>query len=130
MRLDELADMTRCLLVDDDLATRREVSRVFDHLGFELAESDTAGAAIDHCRAHAPDVVVVSQRIGEAGPQRFVKRVRRANRKKAPVVLVYADRPNAEAIGRMIIDGAAEFLMRPFDQDLLAFKLKQVGLLR
>ena len=122
--------MTRCLLVDDNIDTRREVSRVFGHLGFELAESANANEALDHCRVHGPDVVVVSQRIGETGPRDFVRRVRRANRQKAPVVLVYSDRPNAESIGRMIIDGAAEFLMRPFDQDLLAFKLKQVGLLR
>jgi two-component system, chemotaxis family, chemotaxis protein CheY len=117
MQLEGLADMTRCLLVDDNIDTRREVSRVFGHLGFELAESANAGEALDHCRVHGPDVVVV-------------RRVRRANRQKAPIVLVYSDRPNAESIGRMIIDGAAEFLMRPFDQDLLAFKLKQVGLLR
>lgn len=122
--------MTRCLLVDDNNDTRRELSRVFGHLGFDLAESTTPGDAIDHCRAHGPDVVVVSERLGEAASPDFVKRMRRANRAKTPVVLVYTDRPNAEQIGRMIIDGAAEYLMRPFDQDLLAFKLKQVGLLR
>lgn len=122
--------MTRCLLVDDDRDARRELSLVFGHLGFDLEETASAGDAIDHCRRHPPDVVVVSERIGESGTPDFVKRVRRANRAKAPVVLVYADRPNTEAIGRLINDGAAEYLMRPFDQDLLAFKLRQVGLLR
>jgi two-component system, chemotaxis family, chemotaxis protein CheY len=129
MQLEGLADMTQCLLVDDNPDTRQELSRVFGHLGFDLAESASPGHAIDHCRVHGPDVVVMSQRIEKAAPD-FVKRVRRANRAKAPVVLVYMDRPDADSIGRMIMDGAAEYLMKPFDQDLVAFKLKQVGLLR
>jgi two-component system chemotaxis response regulator CheY len=130
MQLEGLTEMTRCLVVDDNKDTRLELSRVFGHLGFDLAESATPGDAIEHCRDHSPDVVVMSERMGGKAAADFVKRVRRANRKKAPVVLVYTDRPNADSIGRMIMDGAAEYLMKPFDQDLLAFKLKQVGLLR
>jgi DNA-binding NtrC family response regulator len=46
-----------------------------------------------------------------------------------PVVIVYADQPNFETMGEMILDGAAEFLMKPFSKDLLQFKLKQAGVL-
>ena len=50
-------------------------------------------------------------------------------RGKPPVVLLYTDQPDTETIGRVILEGAAECLMKPLDRDLLEFKLKQVGLL-
>ena len=67
--------------------------------------------------------------LGSMSAGEFVKRVRRAAYGRKPVVLVYTDKANTDEIGSAIIEGAAEFLLKPFDRDLLEFKLKQVGLL-
>ena len=53
--------------------------------------------------------------------------MRRAANGRKPVVLVYTEKANTDEIGSAIIEGAAEFLLKPFDRDLLEFKLKQVG---
>ncbi|CAN5367350.1 response regulator [soil metagenome] len=123
--------MTRCLLVDEDGAERRIVGQLLGSYGFELAETANADAALKHCRSHQPDIVITGDRLGGMTASEFVKRVRRtANHgKRQPVVLVYTDQADTEEIGRAIIEGAAEYLLKPFDRELLEFKLRQVGLL-
>ena len=123
--------MTRCLLVDEDGAERQAVGSLLGAYGFELAETGTADAALQHCRRHQPDIVVTGDRLGGMTASEFVKRVRRtaSTGRKQPVVLVYTDRADTEEIGRAIIEGAAEYLLKPFDRELLEFKLRQVGLL-
>jgi len=121
--------MTQCLLVDEDRMERRELSRLFEGYGFQLAETADAATALRHCQTHSTDVVVMTDRIGAMSSGDFVKRVRKTARGKPPVVLLYTDQPDTETIGRVILEGAAECLMKPLDRDLLEFKLKQVGLL-
>ena len=49
---------------------------------------------------------------------------------KQPIIILYADSPDVDAVVQSIHDGAAEFLARPFDRDLLKFKLEQAGVLK
>jgi two-component system, chemotaxis family, chemotaxis protein CheY len=115
MRLEGIVDMTRCLLVDEDHVERRALSELLGQYGFDMAETASADAALKHC--------------GTMSAGEFVKRVRLAANGRKPVVLVYTEKANTDEIGSAIIEGAAEFLLKPFDRDLLEFKLKQVGLL-
>jgi len=121
--------MTRCLVVDTNHQERLALRRLLDQYGFELSESGTADAALQHCRKHAPDVVVTAERLGGMAPAEFVKRVRSASRGRKLVVLVCGDTADSGEISRAIIEGAAEYLRRPFDREILEFKLRQVGLL-
>jgi two-component system, chemotaxis family, chemotaxis protein CheY len=46
-----------------------------------------------------------------------------------PVVILYADAPDFDTMGAAILEGASEFLLKPFDRELLTFKLRQSGVL-
>jgi two-component system, chemotaxis family, chemotaxis protein CheY len=129
MRLEGIIDMTKCLLVDEDQEERQVLSQLLGQYGFDMSETASAEAALKLCRANSPDIVVTADRIGSMSAGEFVKRVRRAANGRKPVVLVYTEKANTDEIGSAIIEGAAEFLLKPFDRDLLEFKLKQVGLL-
>lgn len=121
--------MTQCLLVDEDRMERWELSRLFGGYGFQLTESADAATALRQCQANTPDVIVMTDRIGGMSSGDFVKKVRKHAKGKRPIVLLYTDQPDTDTIGRVILEGAAECLMKPLDRDLLEFKLKQVGLL-
>jgi two-component system chemotaxis response regulator CheY len=121
--------MTRCLLVDEDHHQRAALGQLLGFYGFELSESGTADQALQHCRSFAPDVVVTADRLGGMSPAEFVKRIRHTSRGRKPIVLVCVDKADTAEIGRAIIEGAAEYLLKPFDREILEFKLKQVGVL-
>mgnify|MGYP003435752486 CR=1 FL=1 len=120
--------MTQCLLINEDQSERKALSGYFGDLGFDLSEAANADAGLSQCRASAPDVVVVTEQIGTRSPD-YVRRLQRIGNGKPPVVIIYSSNPDTEAIGRMIMDGAAEVIVKPFSKDLLSFKLKQVGLI-
>jgi two-component system, chemotaxis family, chemotaxis protein CheY len=129
MLLEGTVEMTRCLVVDEDQQERSALGSLLGEYGFELSESGTVDGALQHCRRFAPDVVVTVERLGGMAAAEFVKRIRSASRGRKPVVLVCADKADSGKIGRAIIEGAAEYLLKPFDREILEFKLRQVGLL-
>ena len=121
--------MAQCLLIDENEAERQRLSRLLTGLGIDTAETGVAEEAVAFCNDNSPDVVMMAAGIPGRMPKDFVKRMRRARHGKAPVVIVYADRPDTEMIGRSILEGAADVIMKPFDRDLLQFKLKQAGVI-
>jgi two-component system, chemotaxis family, chemotaxis protein CheY len=121
--------MTSVLLIEEDTAERQRLERMLGGLGLDLIESGAADEALRVCNDNTPDVVMMAAGGSSKRPRDFVKRLRRSVRGKSPVVLLYADTPDTEMIGQSIMQGAADVLMKPFDRDLLQFKLKQAGVL-
>lgn len=121
--------MTKCLLVNRNHEERRELSRLFQRFGFELSEQETADGALRHCRDNPPELVVMSSKDASESAPDIVRRLRLTGGDRPPVVLVYADKPDTGRIGRMMIDGAAECLVKPINHELLGLKLRQVGLI-
>ena len=60
----------------------------------------------------------------------FLRLVQHQNRNTGrPVVIHYACETSMAQMGDSILNGASEFMMVPFDLDLLRFKLTQSGVL-
>ena len=121
--------MVRCLLIDRDATERRRVSQLLGDLGLNFAERAAADDGLKYCNDNFPDVVVMAAAPGSMAPSDFIRGMRRSARGKKPVVILYANEPDAEAIGQSILEGAADFLMQPFDLELLEFKLHQAGVI-
>ena len=122
-------DMLSCLLIDKNPNERRRLTQLLSGLGLFCHERDGAEEGIRFCQERKPDVVVM-EASGLPAAKEFLRLVRYQNRTtKRPVVILYADKPDLEAVGESIMDGAADFLMKPFDRDLLQFKLEQAGVL-
>lgn len=100
-------------------------------LGIRVAESDGAEEGLKQCRSRSLDVVVMAPEGQHIAAPDFLRRLRRSCRGgRAPVVIFYAVAQDAAAIGETILEGAADFIMQPLDQDLLRFKLHQAGVVR
>ena len=120
--------MIQCMVVDEDDKDRQAVSTLLSGYGFRLVDTSNATHALKLCREDAPDVVVLADRIGMTRRDVIV-RARKNSRGKRPVFLIYTASNDTGDIGQAILDGAAECLVKPFDRELLEFKLRQVGLL-
>jgi len=121
--------MVNCLLIDKNPLERQRLQQMLGAIGFHCDERAGAEEGIRFCQESSPDVVVM-EASGIKATKEFLRLVRYQGRtSRRPVVILYADRPNMEAVGENIIDGAADFLVKPFDRDLLLFKLEQAGVL-
>ena len=121
--------MVNCLLIDKNPLERQRLQQMLSAVGFHCDERAGAEEGIRFCQESSPDVVFM-EASGAQATKEFLRLVRYQGRaSRRPVVILYADKPNMASVGETIIDGAADFLVKPFDRDLLLFKLEQAGVL-
>lgn len=121
--------MVSCLLIEHDEEQRQRLSTMLDALGMECTSVARPDDGLAVCRSQHPDVVMM--KASEAKAIRPFLRLAGAKNaaQRPPVLLFYSNTPDMGVIGETILNGAAEFLVLPFDRDLLSFKLKQSGVL-
>ena len=121
--------MRSCLIVDARHGTRSAVHGFLTQRRFDITAVSSAEEALDVCRKAMPDVIVYDDSADlEGGGAAFIRRLRRSGRGVETVVLYCAENRDLEALSALILDGASECLMKPFDDDLLEFKLRQSGI--
>jgi two-component system chemotaxis response regulator CheY len=121
--------MVTCLLIDQNAAKRSRINGLLGQLGIACNELADAESGVQFCHDNKPDVVLLE---ASALPRAndFLRLVREQGRHTGrPVVILYATAADMSAMGESILNGASEFLMVPFDLDLLRFKLEQSGVL-
>ncbi len=121
--------MVSCVLIDKNPFERGRISCLLDELGVVSHQLSDIEVALQFCHDNTPDVVMLeASALPEA--KEFLRLVRHQGRSTGrPVVILYATETSMAAMGDSILNGAAEFMMLPFDLDLLRFKLSQSGVL-
>lgn len=121
--------MKTCLIVDDSRVVRKVASRIVRDLGFAVTEAAEGAEALDMCRQSMPDAVILDWNMPVMNGLDFVKALRREEGGKTPRVVFCSIENDAEHIQEAIRSGADEFIMKPFDADILESKFAEVGLI-
>jgi two-component system chemotaxis response regulator CheY len=116
-----------CLVVDDSRVIREVACRILEELEFETQEASDAESALHACRARMPDAILLNA--PQPGGVEFLKKLRRERNGSRPVVVLCTTQNNVTCIEAGIVAGANDYLMKPFDQDVLHDKLMQAGLI-
>lgn len=95
--------------------------------GFRIATAVDGDEALSLCRASMPDLILLDHVMPRMDGLEFLKRLQRMRGGDRPVVLFCSGQSDSETLSTAIWEGAAECLVKPFDAELLAFKLQQVG---
>lgn len=121
--------MVSCLLIERNVRESTRVQALLETIGLSCDHRTGAEEGIRFCHENSPDVVVMEVTEASAAKE-FLRLVRHQGRSQGrPVVIFYSDRADMGAIGASILEGASEFLMQPFDKELLQFKLRQAGVM-
>jgi two-component system, chemotaxis family, chemotaxis protein CheY len=121
--------LKHCLVVDDSRVIRKVACRILEQLKFVAEEAEDAASALSSCRKSMPDAIILDADLGNAASFEFLRVLRREKNGNRPVVVVCTAENNVERIGEALGAGANDYLLKPFDQDILRDKLTQVGLL-
>lgn len=118
-----------CLIVDDSRVVRKVLRRILEDLGYECDEADHADGAYEHCvKTRMPDVIMLDWNMpGEDGLE-FLVRLRAHKDGKSPKVLFCTTECTKEGMEQVLAAGADEFVMKPFDGEIIRTKLRLLGL--
>lgn len=121
--------MRTCLVVDDSRVVRKVASRIVEALSFEPIEAGDGLEALAVCRAAMPDCVLIDWKMPVMDGLEFVRQLRTEPGGGDPVVVFCSAETEPAAIERALDAGADEYVMKPFDGDIIAAKFAEAGLL-
>ena len=117
-----------CLVVDDSRVVRKVARRILEGNGFAVREAADGSEALTSCRTELPDCVLLDWNMPVMNGIEFLKALRREFGPSPPVVFCTTE-TEMSFVEQAIEHGAQEFIMKPFDDEILLGKLGQVGLL-
>lgn len=121
--------MKSCLIVDDLELVRRVLSTISQKLGFSVREADSADAALLACRQVMPDLILLDWEMAGLPAHEFILALRSRRRGGHPIVIYCTTNSDAPTIARMMASGANDFLLKPFELEDLAERLRVHGLI-
>lgn len=120
--------MKQCLVVDDSKVIRKVARRILEELGFEVTEAVDGQDALDACIKHAPEAVLLDWNMPVMNGLEFMKALRARTDLDQPVIVFCTTENDISHIRTAIEAGANEYIMKPFDREIIEAKFAQVGL--
>ena len=118
-----------CLIVDDSKVIRMVARKIMEELDFETGEAADGQQAIDACKAKMPDAILLDWNMPVMDGIEFLRQLRELPGGDSPVVVFCTTENDFEHIQLAISAGADEYIMKPFDSEIIQAKFAQVGLL-
>lgn len=116
-----------CLIVDDSRIIRKVSRRIVEGLGFEVEEAADGAEALAYCAGAMPEVVLVDWNMPVMDGLTFLRRLRATPGGEAPKVLFCSIETSVDRIAEALNAGADEYVMKPFDGEVLASKFAEAG---
>jgi two-component system chemotaxis response regulator CheY len=121
--------MKSCLVVDDSKVVRMVARRILQGLEFEIEEAEDGQKALEACERELPDAILLDWNMPVMNGIEFLRALRKMPGGDAPVVVFCTTENDLKHIQEAIMSGANEYIMKPFDSDIIATKFQQVGLI-
>src|ERR1700694_315566 len=126
--------MKRCLVIDDSSVIRKVARRILEGFGFAIVEASDGRQAIESCTKEMPDAILLDWNMPVMDGYEFLRALRgmphgaRPNADKPKVVFCTTENDLAH-IARAMHAGADEYIMKPFDKEIVEAKFQEVGLI-
>jgi len=121
--------MRSCLVVDDSKVIRMVARRILEDLEFKVVEAADGQEALDACQQAMPDAILLDWNMPVMSGIDFLRRLRGEAEGEGPVVVFCTTENDMDHIREAMQSGANEYIMKPFDKDIIESKFTQVGLL-
>jgi two-component system chemotaxis response regulator CheY len=121
--------MKQCLVIDYSRVIRRVAAKIVQDLGFTAAEATNGAEALAACKAAMPDVVLMEWDMAQITGPDLTRALRALPGGGGAKVVFCTTRNDASDIRAAIAAGADEYIMKPFDSEIVASKFLLLGLL-
>jgi two-component system, chemotaxis family, chemotaxis protein CheY len=121
--------MKTCLIVDDSSIIRKVARRILEDLEFQISEAENGEQAVASCRRALPDAILLDWNMPKMDGYDFLRALRRLPGGERPKVVFCTTENDVAHIARALQAGANEYIMKPFDRDIVEAKFQEIGLI-
>jgi len=122
--------MKTCLVADDSSVIRKVARRILEKLEFQIVEAEDGEQALEACKLAFPEAILLDWNMPVMDGYEFMVQLRRMPGGDAPIVVFCTTENGVDHISRALQAGANEYIMKPFDRDIVAAKFQEVGLVQ
>lgn len=121
--------MKTCLVVDDSAVVRKIARRMLEEMSIEVREAENGSIAMQRCSEAMPDAILLDWNMPVTTGPEFLRDLRGRADGSSPRVIFCTTENDLDHIAQALAQGADEYIMKPFDADILREKLEAVGML-
>ena len=121
--------MKTCLIVDDSSVIRKVARRILEAMHFEIQEAEDGEQALHACRQQLPEAILLDWNMPKMDGYEFLRSLRRLPGGDGPKVVFCTTENDVAHIARALHAGANEYIMKPFDREIVEAKFQEVGLI-
>lgn len=122
--------MKHCLIVDDSSTIRKIVRGMLEGFGFNCAEAENGQVAYDYCtRGKELDLIMLDWNMPVMTGIEFIRKLSTANLAVVPQVIFCTTESQMCFIEQALGAGAVDYIIKPFEKDMLRDKLVNLGFL-
>ena len=120
--------MKEILVIDDSMAIRKAIRRILEPMGFSVREAPDGAKALEACHGARPDAVLCDIDMPVMDGLSFVRELRADPGYAELPVIMCSTHNTFDKIQEAIGLGANEYIMKPFDAEIIGGKLAACGL--
>lgn len=121
--------MKTCLVVDDSRVIRKVARKIVEDMKFNCEEAEDGLQAVKAVEAAMPDAILLDWNMPNMNGLEFLKALRKMPNGDKPIVVFCTTENDMDHIMAALSEGANEYIMKPFDGDIVQGKFSQLGLL-
>lgn len=121
--------MKTCLLVDDSKVIRKFGRSIVEGMGFEVAEAVDGNDALEQCRQKNFDLILLDWNMPVMDGLTFMTKYKEEFKTSKTIIIFCTTENDLAKIKTAVTSGADEYIMKPFDAEIIKGKLIQIGLI-
>lgn len=119
--------MKEILVIDDSLAIRKAIRRILEPMGYAVREAPDGAQALAAVHGAKPDAVLCDIDMPVMDGLTFVREMRAIPAYRELPVIMCTTHNTFDEIQRALGLGANEYIMKPFDAEIIGSKLVACG---
>jgi two-component system, chemotaxis family, chemotaxis protein CheY len=120
--------MKQVLVVDDSPVIRKIARRILEGMRLQTSEASDGKEALAACSFLMPDAILLDWSMPVLDGFGFLKQLRRMPGGDRPKVVFCTSEYDVAHIARAMHAGADEFMMKPFDREIVQAKFEEIGI--
>lgn len=101
--------------------------RILEGLGFDVSEAADGVEGLDQCSRAMPDLVLLDWRMPTMDGMDFMQQLKLMPDGHRPKILFCSMETDPASIAQALAAGADDYVMKPFDGDILQSKIDEIG---
>ncbi len=119
----------KCVIADVSPVIRMLLSKIIENFGYEVLEVEDGEELLEICSREQPDLIISDWALPLIDGIDVLYKIRGNRHLRQPKFIFCATVSDVENIRIALDGGADDFIMRPFDEEIIGSKLAILGML-